>query len=92
MISSSMQVGAKESKVDGDETPSEFQNTDPLEEASRRAMSEFITRYSSNVAAADALADLIVMPPISAGRELPPDTKELLSRARLGTLTPTLWE
>jgi hypothetical protein len=56
----------------------------PLQSPAQREMAAFVQTYSSNSAAVNALAGLIVMPPISAGRQLPPDTEELLARAKLG--------
>lgn len=55
-----------------------------MESPAQREMAAFVETYSANTTAVEALASLIVMPPISAGRELPPDTEELLARARLG--------
>jgi hypothetical protein len=44
---------------------------------------KFIQTYSQNKVGVDALRSVVVKPPISEERELPPDTEELIERAKI---------
>jgi hypothetical protein len=47
------------------------------------AFENFIQSYSQNKVGVDALRSVVVKPPISEERELPPDTEELVERAKI---------
>ena len=79
MLSASLRGASDNAPGSEDSTTSELDHSAP-----RREMAAFVEHYSSNKSAVTSLANLIVMPPISAERQLPPDTTELLQRARLG--------